>query len=152
MTANARIRPARSADAPAITALTRKAYGPWIAVTGREPLPMQVDYAAAIRAHAFFLCEDGDALVGLIEMATEDDGLLVVNVAVDPDRQGSGVGRRLMAHAEAFAAAQGLARIRLFTNALFVRNLRFYAALGYATDREEAMNGGVAAHMSKSIR
>jgi hypothetical protein len=56
-----------------------------------------------------------------------------------------------LAHAEALARAAGLARTRLYTNRRFTENLRFYTALGYAADREEAMNGGVAVHMSKAV-
>ena len=37
------IRPAVAAEAARIRALTRAAYAKWVAVIGREPLPMQAD-------------------------------------------------------------------------------------------------------------
>jgi hypothetical protein len=39
--------------------------------------------------------------------------------------------------------------VRLYTNQRFEKNIRLYAALGYRIDREEALNGGIAVHMSK---
>lgn len=42
-------------------------------------------------------------------------------------------------------------RARLYTNKLFVRNIKLYASLGYELDREEALNGGNAVHMSKPL-
>ena len=55
-----------------------------------------------------------------------------------------------MKHAEELAASSGLQGTRLYTNKLFTANLRLYEALGYRVDREEALNGGIAVHMSKA--
>jgi hypothetical protein len=56
------IRPAVSADAEAIRELTRTAYAKWVALIGREPLPMQADYQRAVAEHTIDLLIDGDAL------------------------------------------------------------------------------------------
>lgn len=61
------IRPALLTDADAVSALTRKADSAWIALTGREPLPMRVDYCEAIRVHDFAMIERGSELLGIIE-------------------------------------------------------------------------------------
>ena len=61
-------------------------------------------------------------------------------------------GRRLLAHAEAFAARQGLPVARLYTNRLFAANVALYLRSGYAIDREEPFWGGVKVHMSKRVR
>jgi ribosomal protein S18 acetylase RimI-like enzyme len=143
------LRTARDADADAISTLTRQAYAKWVAVTGSEPLPMRVDYAAAITKHRFDLLFADGRLAALIETVREGDFLLIENVAVAPAFQGRRFGRQLMAHAEELAASQGLRGTRLYTNKLFSANLRFYQALGYQVDREEELNGGVAVHMSK---
>jgi pimeloyl-ACP methyl ester carboxylesterase len=146
-----RLRPGVPADADAIQALTRAAYQLWVALIGREPLPMQADYAAALAAHRFDLAFLDDALVGLIETRDAPDHLLIVNVAVDPARQGRGLGRRLMAEAEALARAAGLPELRLYTNAAFARNLRLYRDLGFAVDRRETGARGVTVHMAKRL-
>jgi ribosomal protein S18 acetylase RimI-like enzyme len=147
-----RLRRGTAADAAAIRDLTRRAYAPWIPLIGREPLPMGVDYDQALRQHRFDLLYDGETLVALIETAVRDDHLYVANVAVSPDAQSRGLGRRLLAHAEALAAAQGLTQLRLLANAAFERNIAIYRAFGHAIDRTEPFaSGGSAVYMSKTL-
>lgn len=145
------LRQAGPADAPAIRALTRAAYAKWVAVTGREPLPMRVDYDEAVRAHRFDLVHEGEALAALIETSVEADHLLIVNVAVAPAFQGQGVGRRLLAHAERLAVEAGFGEIRLYTNKLMEENIALYARLGYRVDREQEFGASVQVHMSKAL-
>jgi ribosomal protein S18 acetylase RimI-like enzyme len=144
------IRIAHEEDADAIRALTREAYAKWVDLIGREPLPMRVDYSDAIRKHRFDLLYVGDRLAALIETVPEGDCLLIENVAVLPAFQGRGFGTRLLKLAEELAASSGLAGMRLYTNKLFLPNIRLYEALGYRVEREEELNGGVAVHMMKS--
>jgi len=144
-------RIAGPADVEAISALTRLAYAKWVAVIGREPWPMTVDYAEAVRKHRFDLLQAGDDLAALIETTPDGDQLLIVNLAVAPVFQGRGLGVRLLRLAEDLAMASGIEGTRLYTNARFTQNLRLYAALGYRIDREEALNGGIAVHMSKAL-
>jgi ribosomal protein S18 acetylase RimI-like enzyme len=144
------LRTAREQDADAIRTLARQAYAKWVAVTGREPLPMRVDYAQAIAEHRFDLLYAADILVALIETVPDGEYLLIENVAVAPAAQGRGFGKRLLKHAEELAASSGLQGTRLYTNKLFATNLQLYEALGYRVDREEELNGGIAVHMSKA--
>jgi GNAT superfamily N-acetyltransferase len=143
--------PATPADADAIRALTREAYAKWVPLIGREPKPMTADYAAAVRNHRIDLLRLDGRLAALIEMIPAAEHLLIENVAVAPAYQGKGLGRRLMAHAEQLAASLGHGEIRLYTNKLFVENLRLYRMLGYRVDREETLPTGVAVHMSKPV-
>jgi ribosomal protein S18 acetylase RimI-like enzyme len=145
------IRRAGPDDAAAVRDLTRAAYAKWCAVIGREPKPMSADYDRAVREHMVDLAFAGARLVGLVEMIPHQDHLLVENVAVSPDQQARGTGKRLMAHAEATAARLRLPLVRLYTNKLFEANIRFYERLDYRIDREEAFKGGTLVHMSKAL-
>jgi N-acetylglutamate synthase-like GNAT family acetyltransferase len=145
------IRPAVAADAAAVRDLTRRAYAKWVAAIGREPLPMGFDQAAAIRDDRVEVMEVDGTIVGVAHLVVEDERVLLENLAIDPDHAGGGLGRRLLAHAEAVTHDLGRARLALYTNARFVENLRFYAAAGYAVDREEVFRGGVVVHMSKAV-
>lgn len=146
------LRQGRTTDAAAIRDLTREAYAKWVPLIGREPKPMRADYDEAIRKHRFDLLHVEGRLAALIETIRGADHLLIENVAVSPSFQGRGFGRMLMAHAGQAAASLGFREIRLYTNKAFAENLRFYAKLGYRTDREEAFAGGVVVHMSKLVR
>jgi ribosomal protein S18 acetylase RimI-like enzyme len=144
------LRCAVASDAAAITALTRDAYVKWVAVIGREPLPMTVDYAKALIDHRFDLVFVGSELAALIETVPQDDALLIVNVAVDPGFQGRGFGGRLLRLAEQMAADAGLVGTRLYTNKQFTENLQIYDAFGYRIDREVEFMGGIGVYMSKT--
>src|SRR3546814_2388731 len=92
------------------------------------------------------------ALVGLVETVAEGDELLIVNVAVHPDRQGEGHGVRLLRHAEALARADKLKGTRLYTNRLMATNIALYERLGYVREKEtESEPGMVAVHMVRSL-
>jgi GNAT superfamily N-acetyltransferase len=149
MTSLPPLRIATAADAAEIAEVTREAYSKWITVTGREPLPMRVDYADAVQRHRFDLMHLDGRLAALIETHPQDDRLLIVNVAVAPSHQGRGLGVRLLRHAEKLAVEQGLIGTRLYTNKLFSENVKLYLSLGYALEWEEELNGGVAVHMVK---
>lgn len=145
-----RVRRATAGEAVAIVALTRAAYAPWVAVIGREPLPMTFDYADLLPSHLVDVADEG-GLVALIDMVPDVDHLLIENVAVHPDHQGRGVGRRLMDHAERVAAGLGLAEIRLYTNAAFGRNLAFYQSLGYVETDRRPFRGGFTVYFAKRL-
>jgi ribosomal protein S18 acetylase RimI-like enzyme len=145
------MREAVAADAAAVRALTREAYTKWVAMTGREPLPMRVDYVEALAQHRFDLLEEDGVLVALIETERNDDHLLIVNVAVAPSHQKRGLGRQLLAHAEALARQERLVTLRLYTNARMVENIALYKSLGYAIDREEPAGTSIQVHMSKAV-
>jgi GNAT superfamily N-acetyltransferase len=125
------VRLARVDDLPLLRELVQRAYQRYVERIGRRPAPMDDDYAAKVRERQVFIAED-EGVAGLIVLVAGSDHLLVENVAVDPNRQGAGVGRALMAHAETYAHERGLRELRLYTNAAMTENLAFYPHLGYA--------------------
>ena len=133
-------RTAGPQDVDAIRTLTRAAYAKWVPLIGREPLPMQADPAEAIRLHRVELLEDGD-LVGLVEVHLAPDHLWIESLCLRPDRQGQGIGARLLARAEALAAEAGRTRLRLLTNPAFTGNVAFYQRHGFAVARTEPFRG-----------
>ena len=145
------LRLASPEDAEAIRALTRSAYAKWVPVIGREPMPMQADYAQAVRSHRFdLLYSDGD-LKALIETIPHPDHLFVENVAVAPEAQGRGYGRLLLDHAEGVARSLRLLEMRLLTNRAFASNVQLYLRCGYTIDREEPFKEGFTVYMSKRL-
>jgi ribosomal protein S18 acetylase RimI-like enzyme len=143
---------ATPADAAAVRDLTRAAYAKWVPVIGREPRPMSADYDVAVRDHMVDLLHLDSELAALIEMRSEVDHLLIVNVAVSPAYQGHGYGRALLVHAEELACSLGLEEVRLYTNGSFTDNVKLYKRVGYRVDREEVHPQlGAAVYMSKRV-
>ena len=145
-------RRAMPADAGLVRALTRSAYAKWVPIVGREPRPMTADYESAVVQHIVDLFEDGPSLVALIEMKPEADHLLIVNIAVHPDRHGEGIGSRLLRHAETVARDLGFSEMRLYTNARMEPNIALYESRGYhVTSYEPAGPLGIVVNMSKAL-
>jgi ribosomal protein S18 acetylase RimI-like enzyme len=146
-----RFRPGTRDDVAAIRDLVRLAYAKWVPVIGREPMPMQADYAVAVVEHDFDLLLDGETIVGLIETEHRPDHLWIENVCVHPERQGQGLGRKLLKWAEKRAEVAGTGELRLVTNGAFESNIALYKRAGYAVDRVEPFRGGTAVYMSKRV-
>ncbi|GAB2872883.1 GNAT family N-acetyltransferase [Actinoallomurus bryophytorum] len=144
------IRLAESADRVAVEAIVQAAYEPWVAVIGARPLPLTADYGELISQGHVYVLENGE-IDALIVLEVTDGMLLVENVAVRPDRQGRGLGRRLMAFAEFRARSLGLTALRLYTNAKMTSNIGLYESLGYRETGREAKNGRSVVHMRKKL-
>jgi ribosomal protein S18 acetylase RimI-like enzyme len=145
------LRRATPADAAAIRDVTRAAYARWVTLIGREPMPMRVDYAAAVLAHRFDLLVRGLAVLALIETDLRDDHLWIENIAVDPGHQRQGLGRRLLAHADALAREAGRGELRLLTNGAFASNIALYEASGYGVTAREPFMGGETVYLARRL-
>jgi ribosomal protein S18 acetylase RimI-like enzyme len=124
------IRLAQVADASAVATLVQRAYDHYVPRIGARPRPMDADYPALIAAGQAWVAVDPD-IVGVIVLDHHADHLQIDNVAVAPERQGSGVGAALLDFAEDRARARGVPELRLFTHALMTENQAFYARRGY---------------------
>jgi ribosomal protein S18 acetylase RimI-like enzyme len=145
------IRPARPDEARALQGLVERAYSSYVERIGRRPAPMDDDYAARIDHGQADVVVAGTELVGLIVLVAHDDHLLIDNVAVDPDFQGRGAGRALLAHAEKVAATYGLPELRLYTNAAMTENLELYPRLGYRETGRRTEEGFQRVFFSKPL-
>jgi ribosomal protein S18 acetylase RimI-like enzyme len=146
------IRQATGADLPAVVGLVERAYEPWVERIGRRPAPMDSDYAALIAAgEVHHLLDDDGRTVGLVIVRDLGDHLLVDNVAVDPDHQGRGHGRTLLAFAEHRAAELGLAELRLYTHARMTENIALYRRLGWHDYDRHSERGFTRLYFRKSL-
>jgi GNAT superfamily N-acetyltransferase len=122
-------RLAHEADLPALREVVRAAYDPYLARMDRAPAPLVVDIRPRIReGHVWTV---GRPVIGLICLCPLDDALLIENLAVHPNAQGTGLGRRLMDFAEGLARRKGLDRLTLYTNEVMTENLAIYGHFGY---------------------
>ncbi len=125
------IRVATAADVPAIEEIVNQAYRHYVARIGKPPGPMLDDYAARASEGAVWVLEEGAPIVAIIVLLPAPNYLLLDNIAVSPARQSLGLGRRLLAFAEAEALRRGYREIRLYTHQTMVENQRLYASIGY---------------------
>ena len=145
------IRRAVPADADAIAALTDMAYAKYVQRMGRKPQPMTVDYHHMLAEHPIWLLCVGQTVAGLLVLIPEPDIMLIYSVAIHPDYQHRGFGRRLLAWADQEALQAGYSRIRLYTNALMEENIALYKSLGYHETHREPFNGLFIVHLAKTL-
>jgi ribosomal protein S18 acetylase RimI-like enzyme len=147
-----RIRAATATDVPAIAGIVDQAYRHYVDRMGKPPGPMLDDYAARVLEGAVWVIEEGLAIAGIIVLLPRTSYLLLDNIAVSPARQGSGLGRRLLAFAEAEALRRGYAETRLYTHQTMEENQRLYASIGYEETGRGAEAGYDRVFMRKQLR
>lgn len=145
------IRPATAHDVAPVQALIEAAYALYIPRIGARPGPMLEDYAALIAQGRVEVFEEQGQVLGVLVLIAQADGLLLDNVAVSPAAQGRGLGRQLMAHAEARARQLGLEVVRLYTNEAMSENLGLYERLGYRETHRAEQAGFRRVFMEKRL-
>jgi GNAT superfamily N-acetyltransferase len=88
----------------------------------------------------------------VLEVDVRDDHLWVENVAVAPDQQGRGLGRRLLRHAEDEARRQGRHEIALLTNERYAANIARYTRSGYRETHRVPHLGTDLVYFRKTLR
>src|SRR5438093_3589372 len=148
----AEIRPARAEEAESIRALVRAAYAMYVPRMDREPPPMNDDYAAQIAAGTVWVALDDGELTGVIVLEDKPEALQIANVAVRPESQGRGVGRKLLAFAEDEARRRGHDAVILYTNVHMTENIERYPKLGYVEVGRGHEHGFDRVFFQKSLR
>lgn len=140
----AMIRQAQQSDRTAIVACAKAAYQHYIDRIGKPPAPMVADFATLIAENKVDVLIREEQLLGYVvsfarnlvptpitQSSGNDAAYFLENIAVDPQWQGAGHGKRLVSHVEALARDNGCTAIELYTNALMVENISWYSKLGF---------------------
>ena len=142
-------RRATAADLPRIHEVIAAAYAKYRTRMDILPAPVLRDYTGPVEQGLLWVI--GDPVTGLVSLIPEPDSLLIENVAVHPDAQGTGLGRQLMEFAEQEAARRGLTRVRLYTHEVMTESQAVYARLGYGEDQRTTEDGYRRIFMSKDL-
>ena len=145
------IKPAREGEEDAIRGLIRRAYAMYVPRMGKEPGPVVDDYAARIAEGAAYVLERDDAICGALVLLDFPGYMLLDNVAIDPDCQGLGLGRVLIAFAEGEALRRGYREIRLYTHECMTENIAMYPRLGYEESHRVTEKGYDRVYMRKKV-
>ena len=145
------IRQAHAHEAIAVRDIVLAAYQRYVAIMGTQPGPMLDDYAMRIARKQCWVLDEGGVIAGLLVLEDAPGHLLLDNIAVRPDRQGFGYGRKLLDFAESEAARRGCAAILLYTNERMVDNIAIYAARGYVVRERRREKGFDRVYMEKRL-
>jgi GNAT superfamily N-acetyltransferase len=92
---------------------------------------MDDDYAAHVAAGEVFVLDRDGAIAAVLVLQERPGHLWLDNVAVEPALKGQGLGRALLAFAEAEARRRRLPEVRLLTHQRMRSNIALYARAGY---------------------
>src|SRR5437763_13233169 len=118
---------------------------------GKRPGPMLDNYDTVVREHRVSVLEDDGAIVAASVLIVEPERALLDAVAVLPQFQGRGLGRQLIAHAEAEANRLGYKAIELYTHELMHENIALYKRLGYREFAHKTEKGYNRVYMRKAL-
>jgi ribosomal protein S18 acetylase RimI-like enzyme len=125
------IRRAEPQDRQAVEDIVHAAYAMYVERIGKPPGPMLDDYGALIAQGAVSVLGADEVIAAIIVLLPKPDHLLLDNIAVRPDRQGQGLGRRLIEFAENEARRLGYRELRLYTHEKMTENIALYRRLGF---------------------
>ena len=145
------LRRAVPGDRAALEALQRAAYAKNRPLLGVEPLPLLADYGEIMQTMEVWCVGDGSRLAGALILERRPDDLLIWSIATDPAEPASGLGRRLLAAAEARAAELGRTTVRLYTGTPLKHLVAWYGRHGYSIERVEQMPDRSITHMLKQV-
>ncbi len=144
------IRAAAPSDVGAVSEIVERAFAHYVARIGRRPAPMNTDYADRIARGDVHVA--GDPVAGVIVLGTRGDRVEIDLIAVDPERQGDGLGRELMSFAEQDATRHGFGELRAEIHERMTENLGFYARFGYEEYDRRSEHGYSRVYFRKRLR
>lgn len=145
------IRSATRNDLNAVEEIVRAAYSRYVARLGRKPGPMLDDYGVLIDAGRVHVTERDGIAQGILVLIPQGDAMLLDNVAVAPEAQGSGLGRLMLEFSERAAISAGYRAITLYTNEAMTENIALYRHLGYAETHRVEEKGLRRVYMRKVL-
>ena len=145
------IRPAEQPDVEKIKNCVDRAYVHYTERIGKKPGPMLDDYSKIVRNHQAFVAVLESRLVGVCVLIRKKGGILLDNIAVHPEFQNRGLGRKLIEFCESKVRKQGFSKLDLYTNVLMTENISLYQRLGYAETKRLTEKGFNRVYMSKTL-
>ncbi|KAK7990695.1 acyl-CoA N-acyltransferase [Apiospora arundinis] len=157
---------------PAIRAMVQAAYAKYVERIGRPPAPMLADYEKILDEgvqEVWVLVLQSTSVKTIPSSSppnsVDEQGgqslwppdshcaaaMKVNNLVVDPDSQGKGYGRVLMAFAEELARSRGLDKLTLFTNVMMWENIGLYAKLGFSETGRRVEDGYERVYFEKRL-
>jgi GNAT superfamily N-acetyltransferase len=125
-------RPALPAECLDADRVLRAAFTPYMKRLGRE---IPADYykwlSASIERGDVFVADEGGRIVGVAATERRESGLYLDRLAVDPARQGTGLGSWLLVRLEEVARSRGNRAMSLQTAEMMEHLLRLYGRHGF---------------------
>lgn len=157
-------RAARPGEITEVVRVIRAAFTPYVRALGRDfPAEGSAQFAerwtqvtAELERGDVYVALDDGRIVGAARTKPQEKDLYIDQLAVDPSRQGTGIGSWMLRHIDEVARARGLGGLSLNTAEMAVANIRLYQRHGFEIVRRGPADHGLDAHprvfMEKTLR
>ncbi len=157
-------RTAMPSEADEVVRVIRAAFTPYIRALGREfPADGSAQFAeererfaAEVERGDVYVALESERIVGAVRTKPQKKDLYIHTIAVDPARQGAGIGSWLLQRIDEVARARGLGALSLETAEMAVANIRLYRRHGFEIVRrgppEHGLDPHVRVYMAKSFQ
>lgn len=149
MLQDVQIRPARLADAAALTACIDAAYTKYTKRIFDMPAVAE-GIAEDIADNQVWVAEQDDEIVAGLVLVPQGLFMKLANLAVHPNHGGKGIGRKLIALSEREARRQGFDELRLNTHVDMPENVELYRHLGWAECSRQGNTVLMVKHLSEA--
>ncbi|KAF0096816.1 MAG: N-acetyltransferase GCN5 [Rhodospirillaceae bacterium] len=126
----------------------RAAFTPYLARLGRD---IPADYykwlPASIERGDVFVAEEGGRVVGVAATERREAELFLDRLAVDPSKQGTGLGRWLLQRLDEVARSRGDRSLSLITAEMMDHLIKLYSGHGFEIVHRGPPDHGKDAHM-----
>jgi ribosomal protein S18 acetylase RimI-like enzyme len=147
-------RTAMLSEGEEVGRVIRAAFTPYVHALGREfPAVGSAGFAeewerfaAELERGDVYVALDGGQIVGAVRTNLLENALYIHQIAVDPSRQGTGVGSWLLARIDEVARSRGLGGLSLETAEMAEANIRLYRRHGFGIVRRGPAAHGLDAH------
>jgi ribosomal protein S18 acetylase RimI-like enzyme len=157
-------RTSNLAEGEEVVRVIRAAFTPWLRALGREfPADGSAEFAeererfvAELGRGDVYVALEDERIVGAVRTKPQEEDLYIHTIAVDPARQGTGVGSWLLQRIDGVARARGLSRLSLETAEMAVANIRLYRRHGFEIvsrgPPDHGLDPHVRVHMVKPLQ
>jgi ribosomal protein S18 acetylase RimI-like enzyme len=132
----------RAAFTPYFRALGRE----WPADGSAQSAEWWKEFVPEVERGDVYVALDGERIVGAVRTQPQEKDLYIDQIAVDPARQGTGVGSWLLQRIDEMARALGLGGLSLETAEMAVANIRLYQRHGFEIVSRGPPDHGLDAH------
>lgn len=137
-----------------IVRVIRTAFTPYVRALGRdfpaegspEFAKRRAQIAAELERGDIYVAVEDERIVGAARTKPQEKDLYIDQLAVDPTKQGTGVGSWLLQRLDEVARARRLGGLSLITAEMAVANIRLYQRHGFAIVRRGPADHGLDAH------
>ena len=140
-------RPALPSEREGADHVLRAAFTPYLRRLGREiPSDYYKWLPASIERGDVFIADEAGKIVGVAATERRDDGLFLDRLAVDPAKQGTGLGSWLLVRLEEVSRSRGDRAMSLVTAEMMDHLIRLYRRHGFEIVRRGPPDHGKDPH------